>query len=208
MLFGNFAGASMSARGTVFATTTGNTDSLGNVLGAGAGNASLFRWSPSSGVTTIALTGDTAPSTGGGQFASFSASGRAINGNDQVAFLANLVTTAGNPGGVTTSNDLVLYATDVDGNLILIAREGFALPGDPVAGRTVTSIIFAASSNNLPTNGQDGRGTFFNDAGQLVFNVGFSDGNSGVFIANVAPVPGAAGLMGLGAAAAMRRRRR
>jgi MYXO-CTERM domain-containing protein len=125
-----------------------------------------------------------------------------------VAFLANLVTTAGNPGGVTTSNDLCLYATDPSGNLVLIAREGFALPGDPVGGRTVTSILFGSSALFLATNGQDGRGTFFNDAGQLVFNVGFSDGNSGVFVANVTPVPGAAGVLGLGLAAGLCRRRR
>lgn len=206
-LGGNFAGFAMSASGSVFASSSGNSDSAGNSLPAGGGNISLFRWSPSSGVTTIALTGDTAPGTGGGQFTSFSTSARAVNGNDQIAFLANLVTTAGNPGGVTSSNDLCLYATDVNGNLILIAREGSALPGDPVAGRTVTSILFNTGIGNAATNGQDGRGTFFNDLGQLVFNVGFSDGGSGVFVANVAPTPGAAAVIGLGALAAVRRRR-
>lgn len=202
----NISGAIISANGTVFATSIGNVDSLGNVLPAGGGNAALFRWSPESGTRVIALTGDTAPNTGGGLFNSFSVN-RAVNGNDQIAFLTNLVTTAGNPGGVTSSNDQCLYATDVAGNLILVAREGFALPGDPVGGRTVTSIIFGAGINNNATNGQDGRGVFFNDAGQLVYNIGFSDGNSGVFITNVAPTPGAAAVLGLGALAGLRRRR-
>lgn len=210
VLLGNLTNtaAVMSARGTVFSFTSGNTDSAGNVLGAGAGNASLYSWSPTSGVHTIALTGDTAPGTSGGQFASFNSAGRAVNGNDQIAFLTNLVTTAGNPGGVTTANDLCLYATDPSGNLILIAREGSALPGDPVGGRTVSNILFGGGAINLATNGQDGRGVFFNDAGQLVFQVAFNDGNSGVFVANVTPAPSAAGLFGLGMAAAGLRRRR
>lgn len=202
----NITGALISGNGTLFAASIGNVDDLGNVMPVGGGHAALFRWSPESGTRVIALSGDTAPSTGGGQFNTFGAN-RAVNNNDQIAFFTNLVTTAGNPGGVTTANDLCLFATDVAGNLILIAREGFALPGDPVGGRTVSSIFFGAGVNNAQTNGQDGRGMFFNDAGQLVFNIGFSDGNSGVFVANVAPVPGAAAVLGLGAMIGLRRRR-
>lgn len=207
VLLGNLGTPLISHNGVIFAVSTGNSDSAGNSLTTATGSSALYNWSPETGTRVFALTGDTAPGTGGGQFTSFSATSRALNGNDQIAFIANLITTAGNPGGVTTSNDLCLYATDVAGNLILIAREGFALPGDPVAGRTVTAITMCTGINNTASNGEDGHGTCFNDAGQLVFNVTFSDTNTGVFVANVAPTPGAAAVLGLGALAGFRRRR-
>jgi hypothetical protein len=199
--------ASVSSTGRVFFNTAGNADSTGTVLTAATGANALASWSPETGTQVIALSGDTAPGTGGGQFNTFSSS-RAVNEFNQVAFLTSLINTAGNPGGVTTSNDLCLYATDPQGNLYLVAREGFALAGDTVSGRTVTSILFNNSINNQVTNGQDGRGTFFNGLGQLVFNVGFSDGNSGVFVANVVPSPAGAGVMAMLGLGLMRRNRR
>lgn len=199
-----FGISTIASDGTILSTSTGNTDTLGNVLAAGAGNAAIFTVSGSTNaINVIALTGDTAPSTGGGAFASFNAASRAINNNNLVAFVAQL--TAG-VGGVTTANDAVLYGTDLSGNLILIAREGFALPNDPVSGRTVSAINFGASINNNPTNGHDGRGIYLNDMNQLVFNVTFSDGNSGIFVTSI-PTPATGAMLGLGMLASTRRRR-
>jgi hypothetical protein len=202
--------AVINARGTIFGVSTGNADLAGNARAAGDGNTAVYLIADDAAntVTTLALSGDTAPGTGGGRFLSFNANLRAINGRDQVAFLSTLIIDSAS--GVSTANDLALYATDLNGALHLIAREGAAFEVAPGDVRTVTNIIFSPSVGNGPTSGEDGRGVFFNDRGDIVFQLQFTDtqGNitSGVFVANI-PAPGAAGLLAVASLLAGRRRR-
>ncbi|MEM7625611.1 MAG: hypothetical protein AAF333_08285 [Planctomycetota bacterium] len=47
--------------------------------------------------------------------------------------------------------------------------------------RTIKSVLLA----NTATGGEDGRATVFNDPGQLVFTLRFTDGSDGVFVATI-----------------------
>jgi hypothetical protein len=206
----NLGTAAINSRGTIFSISSGNADLDGNARAAGDGNSAMYLIADDAAntVTAIALTGDTAPGTGGGRFSSFNANLRAINGRDQVAFLSTLIVDSAI--GISTANDLALYATDLTGALHLIAREGSSFEVAPGDVRTITNIIFSPSVGGIATGGEDGRGVFFNDRGDLVFQLQFTDalGNitSGVFVANI-PAPGAAGLLALAGLVAGRRRR-
>ena len=118
-----------------------------------------------------------------------------FNARGQVAFGALL---AG--PGVTSDNDLALYATGLDGTLHLVAREGMSIDLPDGTARTIATLTFPTGSS-----GQHSRSQSFNDAGQLVFSAGFANG-SAVFIAAV-PEPATGALVLLGAAAVARRHR-
>ncbi|MEM1446267.1 MAG: choice-of-anchor tandem repeat NxxGxxAF-containing protein [Planctomycetota bacterium] len=110
----------------------------------------------------------------------------ALNGNDQVAFRAVLDGT-----GVNGSNDRGIWATDPNGQLTLIVRTGdlFDVNDDPALEdlRTVETLDVVRHTGN-----QDGRRSSLNDAGQLAFAASFTDGSSGIFVANLS----VAGLIG------------
>ncbi len=87
--------------------------------------------------------------------------------------------------------------TVIDGTMQLIAKQGEFFDVDPGQGedlRVITNIGIASDS--------------FNDAGQVLFELNFEDGSSGLFIANV-PEPGSALMIaGLFLGTMGRRRRR
>ncbi|MCE2966462.1 MAG: choice-of-anchor tandem repeat NxxGxxAF-containing protein [Phycisphaerales bacterium] len=197
-----FGAVSINKFGTILAQSSGNTNAAGTALPNGAGHQTLFTIDTSGLISVLAVTGDAAPGTGG-TFAAFNASQRAINARGQVAFMATLNVA----GAVTTSNDLGLFCSDATGALHLVAREGSLFQVAPGDWRTVQDIVFSrASVGNQPTGGEDGRGLVLNDRGDVVFNLTFTDGTSGVFVANV-PGPGAVALFGLAGGLAARRRR-
>ncbi len=130
--------------------------------------------------------------------------GIAHNARGQVAFTSLLSGTLaggifGGPGG----NNSALWATDLNGNLCLIAQKGMPFEVAPGDIRTVSdaNLFQAVTSGN-----EDGARSIFNDNGDLVFALDFADGSSGVFVVNI-PAPGSAGLLAAAGVLAMRRRR-
>jgi len=164
-------------------------------------------------LTMIAREGDRAPGTGTGVvFASSSAFGQlALNKLGQVAFVGRLTGT-----GVDGDSDAGLWATDLAGELQLIAREGDPFEVSPGEFRTVEKIGFAitpAISIASGSGGEDGGSRALNDLGELAFRLQFSDQSWGIFTAQfetIIPEPGAGGLFWTAAVlcGAWRRRRR
>lgn len=118
----------------------------------------------------VARTGDPAPGTTLGVNYSFLFT-PSLNDVGQLAFFADLIGT-----GVDSTNDTGIWATDTNGVLSLIVREGDSLNvnNDPLINDLrIVSSLSAVS-------------TAFNDRGQLAFSATFTDGSSGVFIANTA----------------------
>ena len=111
-------------------------------------------------------------------FGSFFRNTPAINRFGQLAMPAALF-----EGSANTSS---LWATDIDGNLVMIGRSGGTLEVAPGDVRTISSISW------LTTNGDDdGKPRGLNDLGQIVFSANFTDGTSGIFLSNaVAHLPG------------------
>jgi hypothetical protein len=93
-----------------------------------------------------------------------------MNDRGQVAFSATL--DDGGYGG--------LFATDVTGELKVIALQGAELEIAPGDFRTVQGLRFFASGESL---------SGFNNRGQLAFYADFTDGSSGIFVSNVAAIP-------------------
>lgn len=125
----------------------------------------------------------------------------AFNGRDQVAMIAQLNT----PGRAAYN---ALIATDLDGLLVCIAAEGVAFEVSPGDVRVVQS-IGVYGTNNSPIeilNGEDGFGTYFNDAGLLTYRLGFTNGSFGNFVTLV-PAPGSWMIPVLGCFVLGRRRR-
>ncbi len=121
-----------------------------------------------------ALKGSVAPA--GGNYTSFS-SNPVLNGTGQVAFTANLA------GGLSTQG---LFAGSV-GRLVKVVLVGDVVnvaSGGGFDERLVSSISFLAGSG-----GQDGKGMPFNSSGLLCYELFFSDGSSGIFTSQIAPVP-------------------
>ena len=110
-----------------------------------------------------------------------------LNAAGQLAFVSNLE--GPNVDEEYFDNDTGIYATNQNGELIQIAREGnfFDVNNDPLVEdlRQITVVTFIGNTGNV-----DGRGSGFNDFGQIVFGLNFTDGTSGVFVSNlVATVP-------------------
>jgi hypothetical protein len=94
-----------------------------------------------------------------------------LNAAGQTAFLALF-----SINGITESNYRGIWATDTSGSLHVIARTGDVLEVEPGDFRTIHQVDF------------DGRGSGFNDLGQVVFRAEFTDGSSGVFVSNVVAI--------------------
>ncbi len=123
-----------------------------------------------------------------------------INASGQVAFMAQAL----DPDRPDQARD-GLWATNTDDELELIALVGelFDVNDDPLIEdwRIISSVDFANGSG-----GEDGLPNSFNDAGQLVFKLGFSDGSSGIFVATV-PEPATACILAISAVNLLRPRR-
>jgi hypothetical protein len=167
---------------------SGQTAFIADVGGSSSSNEGI--WLESNGVLELVVReGQAAPGTNSGVVFSFNIATQpkltispvVLNDRGQLAFKANLTGT-----GVDASNDVGIWATNLDGTLTLIAREGDSIDVDDGAGvdfRTITSLDFASASG-----GSVGSEIGFNDYGQLVFSAGFSSG-AGVFVANQVQVP-------------------
>ena len=149
-------------------------------------NTALYVTDQSGQLEQVVRAGDQAPGTASGiVFDSFSEV--ALNDSGQLAFRANLF-----GEGVDeefNDNDTAIFATNVDGEVVLIAREGemFDVDDDPMVEdlRRVTFLTFVDDTGN-----GDGRSSGFNDLGQIAFRLNFDGGTSGVFVSNlVATVP-------------------
>ena len=109
----------------------------------------------------------------------------AFNVHDQVAF-RGIVRGA----GITTANDNGIWAEDTNGVLRLIVKEGDMLDVDDGPGVDLRTVVgpftWGATGNG------DGRRSGFNDNGQLIFSVSFTDGSTGIFVSNLvsASLPG------------------
>ncbi len=139
-------------------------------------------WADASGeIALVAREGD--PATGTQDdlvFGEFDPASYALNANDQIAFLGRIAGT-----GITSSNDLGIWATDQNGALHLIAREGDPLEVLANEIRTISELRFLGGSGN-----GDSRPSGFNNVGQLAFYAQFTDESSGVFVSNrVANLP-------------------
>jgi arylsulfatase A len=137
-------------------------------------------------LSLVARRGDQAPGT----LAQFAALNDPVaNSRGQIAFAANL-----SGAGVNSGNDRAIWATDINGQLQIIVREGDQVNvGDDLLNpdiRTVSTFQFFGNSG-----GQDGRPNGFNDAGQLAFQLNFTDGSQAIFIANHVAVPEPRGLV-------------
>ncbi|XAL99601.1 hypothetical protein OT109_18730 [Phycisphaeraceae bacterium D3-23] len=136
-------------------------------------------WSQGSGsLELIARSGSNAPGTDTGVlFRAFSSP--VFNNAGQTAFFADLEGT-----GVDFTNDEGIWATNLAGQLTLVARSGdtFDIDDDPLTEdlRTISAVMLTTGSG-----GEDGRRTSLNDAGQLAFSLRFTDGSEGVFVATI-----------------------
>ncbi|MBA3483847.1 MAG: hypothetical protein H0T51_18740 [Pirellulales bacterium] len=141
-------------------------------------------WSDRSGtLELVAREGNQAPGTPSGTNFDFMPRNSSIilNAAGQMAVFASLQSGS---GGVNSSNNSGIWAEDVAGVLRLIVRTGDMLEVAPSDFRTVSSLSFRGDSGN-----EDGRGSGFNDLGQVAFSATFTDGSSGVFVSNLATVP-------------------
>jgi hypothetical protein len=140
-------------------------------------------WSEGMGdLELVAREGSPAPGTPDGVvFRNFGFSEEALvlNAQGQVAFSAFVT-----GGGIDFGNDLGIWATDLDGQLQLIAREGDTFEIAPGDSRTIQYLGFVAGSGN-----EDGLPSGFNDLGQLAFMASFTDGSSGIFVSNLVAIP-------------------
>jgi len=155
-------------------------------------------------MTSIAQTGQTAIVNGaplGGDAHFSSISNVQMNAGGQIVFTATLLGENGifgGPGG----NNSTIFSWDPTLGLQLIARTGDAFTVAPGDVRTISGF-----NGHGFSGGQDGRILALNDNGMYTFNASFTDGTSGVFTTTI-PTPGVAALLGLGALAGGRRRRR
>jgi hypothetical protein len=179
------AGVNFGNLGDPVLNKAGQSAFTGSLTGPGVNSSNdraIFSEGGGLGLSLVARTGDPAPGTSTGvNFTRFN--DPVLNGAGQTAFLGFF---AG--AGVDSSNDRGLLATDPAGVLTLIARTGdlFDVDDDPLIDdlRTIASIGFVTGSG-----GEDGRPTSFNDAGQLAFRLGFTDGTQGIFVANTVAIP-------------------
>lgn len=83
--------------------------------------------------------------------------------------------------GVTSSNNRALLAMDHTGAWTLVARRGgsFTLPGTATV-KTISTLIGVTPQSS---GAQDGKVMGWNDAGQAVIRLDFTDGSKGIFVA-------------------------
>lgn len=158
-------------------------------------------------LSLLAREGDVAP--GLGQTANFSAlSSLVVNSGGQFAFIGNVT-----GSGIDSTNNRGLWASDLEGDLHLLVRRGeqFNISGDLNSPdwRTISNVFMESPGYS---GGEDGHRNHFNNQGQLAFRLSFTDGTSGIFVANTwgaVPEPSTfLVLMALATGVALRRRPR
>jgi len=125
----------------------------------------------------------------------------AVNALNQLAFLGLIKT----PGQQFME---ALIAADATGNMAALAVKGQPFLVAPNDFRTVDDIeIFSSGSSGsiYGMSGDDGQGSYLNDAGQLAFYLQFTDGSRGIFTTTI-PCPSAALLLMSGMMYTRRRR--
>lgn len=131
------------------------------------------------GLELVAMSGYPAPGVAGAVFEHVNEP--VLNDLGQVALLGRL-----EGPGVSFTNDYGIWAQDLSGKLTLIAREGDLLDvnDDPLINdyRKISLLGFAGDL-------EAGRGTGFNNLGQVAFKASFTDGSDGVFVSYVVAVP-------------------
>ena len=130
----------------------------------------------------VEIARENTPVPGAGSVVFDSFSRPVLNTSGQIAFASSVT-----GSGYSFSNGI--YATDLDGQLVEIARTGelFDVNDDPLVDdlREINSLSFFANIGD-----GNGGASPFNDRGQLAFGATFTDGTSGVFISNlVAELP-------------------
>jgi hypothetical protein len=98
-----------------------------------------------------------------------------INNHAQVVFWGSIVGPA-----IDDSNNHGLWATDSDAQIHLIIREGTAFevaPGDVRIIQSIQGLAESGAVGPLPHN--------FNDAGQFILHLTFTDESSGLFLATI-----------------------
>ncbi len=153
-------------------------------------SSGIWLGDPSGLPSLIVRAGDHAPGTDAGvRFKAFAVDS-VLNGSGQIASRGLLT-----GPGVNATNQNGIWATDPNGQLKLIARTGdlFDVNDSPLIDdfRTISLIDLVNFSG-----GEDGRASSFNDAGQLVLRLEFTDDTEGIFVATV-PEPGTVGLLAL-----------
>jgi hypothetical protein len=114
-----------------------------------------------------------------GEFSTFYRDTPGINRFGQIAFLNMLQ-------NVPAATNNSLWATDLDGNPMLIARQGQTVEVAPGQTRIFSSLSMLTNHGD-----DDGRPRAINDLGQVAFAATFTGGGSGIFLSNaVAHLPG------------------
>jgi len=115
-------------------------------------------------------------------FTGFLPSSRGIGGDGQIVFTVRLTGDT-----VNEFNDEALFV-EVDGQLQLLAREGdlFDVNDDPLVEdlRTLSSVVETSFPSNIFGSSLDAGGSAFNESGQLIANLEFTDGTEGIFVFN------------------------
>lgn len=161
----------------------------------------LYKHTDLDGFELLALTNDIPLGLGDGvtRFSSFSS--LAANASGDLAFYAQF-----NGTGITSANDEAIIAIR-EGVMSIVVREGDLYDVDPSANqdlRTIRNLVYPSQLVN--TGGQDGRRSYINDYGDIVYGLTFTDFSSGIFI-TPNPVPEPAAALGLIAGLALLRRR-
>jgi len=167
----------------------GMTALRGTIVGAGVDETSndvIYQESPGGGLTVLVREGDQAaglPPTV--RYTDFESP--VLNNAGQTAFYAELFNDVAFFNGI--------FATDLSGQMLLVAAEGTRLDINPDPLVNDFRVISSLSSDIV-----------LNNAGELAFRATFTDGTSGIYVASV-PAPGAVGLFGVMGLVAVRRRR-
>ena len=156
---------------------SGHTAFVGSLFGPELNSSTDAIFSNASGsLVEIAREGTLVPGAGSAVFGFFSRP--VLNTPGQIVFTSSL----DGPGLDFSSRGI--YATDLDGQLVEIARTGqlFDVNDDPLVDdlREIQSLGFFANIGD-----GNGGATPFNDQGQVAFQAFFTDGTTGVFISNL-----------------------
>jgi hypothetical protein len=120
--------------------------------------------------------GDPAPGITGDARFSGAIFNYALNNAGRVAFMASV-------SGGDAGNTYGIWAQDAAGELQLIVCVGDSIEVAPGDFRTINFVQFIGAGSNTA-----GRGSAFNDLGQIAFSAAFTDGSEGIFVSNAVAV--------------------